>query len=71
MPFKTPVGGARLGRTLRGVVMALIAGMTLAVVLPATTDAGTPRGSAGRSPGTGGDRLDCMWIEVLQSRRTW
>jgi len=51
--------------------MALIAGMMLAVVLPATTDAGTPRGSAGRSPRTGGDRLDCMWIEVLQPRRTW
>ena len=71
MLFGTLAGGVLLGRTLRGLVMALIAGMMLAVVLPATTDASTPRGSAGRSPGQAavdwtacGSRLECPSVPV-------
>ena len=36
MPFKTPTGGVLLGRLHRGLLMALIAAVMLAVVLPVT-----------------------------------
>jgi hypothetical protein len=47
MPFRTPTGGVLLSRPHRGLLMALIAAVMLAVVPPVTVDASTSRGSAG------------------------
>ena len=71
MPFKTPTGGVLLGRLHRGLLMALIAAVMLAVVLPVTVDASTPRGSAApagpRQPGgwtACGSGLECAHVPV-------
>jgi hypothetical protein len=71
MISKTPAGGVLLNRRYRSVVVALIVGVFLAMVVPATADASTPRGSAPAradmpqiSWTACGPRLECASVPV-------
>jgi pimeloyl-ACP methyl ester carboxylesterase len=72
MISKTPAGGVLLNRRYRSVVVAVIVGVFLALVVPVTVDASSPRGSAAPARAGGpqiswtacGPQLECASVPV-------